>query len=110
LGRHASPAIVWLVAPYLTMVAVFLALSFRLTRRDQFRVTTQDLLVLFLALAVPNLSGDAIGQYHLREIAAVLIVLFYATEFVIAKDSDARVGLDLPALACLVVLGVRGLL
>jgi hypothetical protein len=102
------PLLGWSVAVYLMAVAGALIVAIRVTRRELFRVTPQDLLVLFLALAVPNLSGQAVAQYHLREMIAVLIVLFYATEFVLAKDSGTRLGLNVAALVSLCLIGIRG--
>jgi hypothetical protein len=102
------PLLGWVVGVYLTALAGVLMLAIRVTRREQFRVTPQDLLVLFLAFAVPNFSTEALAQYHLREVVAIVIVLFYATEFVLAKDRDARRGLDLAAFLALAVIGLRG--
>ena len=102
------PFLGWSVAVYLMAVAAVLIVAIRVTRRELFRVTPQDLLVLFLAVAVPNLSGQAVAQYHLREMIAVLIVLFYATEFVLAKDSGTRLGLNVAALLSLCLIGIRG--
>lgn len=102
------PLLGWAVGLYLAALAAVLLVAIRVTRREQFRVTPQDLLVLFLAFAIPNFSAEALAQYHLREVVAIVIVLFYATEFVLAKDRDARRGLDLAAFLALAVIGVRG--
>lgn len=102
------PVLAWVVGVYLAALAGVLLVAIRVTRREQFRVTPQDLLVLFLAFAIPNFSAEALAQYHLREVVAIVIVLFYATEFVLAKDRDARRGLDLAAFLALAVIGVRG--
>jgi heme A synthase len=61
-----------------------------------------------LAFSIPNFSAEALAQYHLREGVAIVIVLFYATEFVLAKDRGARRGLDLAAFLALAVIGLRG--
>jgi UDP-GlcNAc:undecaprenyl-phosphate GlcNAc-1-phosphate transferase len=103
-----KPVLGWVVGVYLAALAGVLLVAIRVTRREQFRVTPQDILVLFLAFAIPNFSAEALAQYHLREVVAIVIVLFYATEFVLAKDRDARRGLDLTAFLALAVIGVRG--
>lgn len=102
------PLLGWAVGVYLAALASVLVVAIRVTRREQFRVTPQDLLVLFLAFAIPNFSSESLAQYHLREIVAIVIVLFYATEFVLAKDRDPRRGLDVAAFLALAVIGVRG--
>jgi hypothetical protein len=102
------PLLGWVVGVYLAALAGVLMVAIRVTRREQFRVTPQDLLVLFLAFSIPNFSAEALAQYHLREGVAIVIVLFYATEFVLAKDRGARRGLDLAAFLALAVIGLRG--
>lgn len=99
----------WMTAVYLTALTVTLIVAIRLTRRELFRVTPRDLLVLFLAVTIPNLVGDAAAQVPIRGIVAALIVMFYAAEFVMAKDSHSRWTLDLAAVLALVILSIRGL-
>lgn len=103
-----QPMLGWMVAAYLGLLTVALIIAIRVSRRGMFQVTPLDLLVLFLALTVPNLSSEAVGQYHVREIIAVLIVLFYASEFVLVEDENSRLGLDVAALLSLGLLGIRG--
>jgi UDP-GlcNAc:undecaprenyl-phosphate/decaprenyl-phosphate GlcNAc-1-phosphate transferase len=103
------PILAWIVAIYLMALTGALLVAIRVTRRAMFRVTPQDLLVLFLGIAVASLTQSALNQFNVREIVAVVIVLFYATEFVLAKDTEARVGLDYAALGALCLIGVRGL-
>lgn len=102
------PVLAWSVAIFLAILTAVLIIAIRVTRREQFSVTPQDLLVLFLALAVPNLSSPAIIEYRVREIVAIVILLFYATEFVLARDGNSRWGLDLAALVSLCLIGVSG--
>jgi UDP-GlcNAc:undecaprenyl-phosphate GlcNAc-1-phosphate transferase len=108
-AASGQPVLAWFVAAYLTALTVALLVAIRVTRRTMFRITPQDLLVLFLGIAVASLAKSALNQFKVSEIVAVVIVLFYATEFVLAKDDDARVGLDVAALGALCLIGVRGL-
>jgi len=99
-----------------------LVLGIRTTRRDMFRVTPQDLLIVFFALVVPNLTSNYITQYHVGEILFRLLVLFYVTEFLLNKESrgpeDAgkakRMALYInrllrySAIACLLLIVVQG--
>ncbi len=107
MGGH--PGRSWAVGLYLAVLTIVLVAAIRVTRRTLFRVTPQDLLILFLAMTVPNLSGEAVREYHLREMAAIMVVLFYAGEFVIAKDPRSRHLVSGAAVVALAFVAARGL-
>jgi len=106
----------------LILMSVVLVIGIRTTRRDLFRVTPQDLLIVFFALVVPNLTSNYIVQYPVGEILFRLLVLFYVTEFLLNKDSREHHGEDkaremalyinrllrYSALVCLLILVVNG--
>ena len=106
----------------LVFMSVVLVLGIRTTRRDLFRVTPQDLLIVFFALVVPNLTSNYIAQYPVGEILFRLLVLFYVTEFLLNKDSRdhrdevkaRRMALYInrllrySAIGCLVLLVING--
>ena len=71
---------------FLLFMSAVLVIGIRTTRRDLFRVTPQDLLIVFFALVVPNLTSNYIVQYPVGEILFRLLVLFYVTEFLLNKD------------------------
>ena len=77
---------------YLISMALFLALCIRMTRRTDFRLDTQDLLVLFLVLVLPLLPFDNIDRLELGHIAIRLAVLFYTCEYVLSM-AQGRLGL-----------------
>lgn len=85
----ASDALVasWLpwLHGYLFILAAVLALAIRMTRREQFRLDTQDLLVLLLVLCVPVLPLEALGRFAVGEVALRLAVLMYSCEFLIGR-------------------------
>ncbi|MBK8909684.1 MAG: undecaprenyl/decaprenyl-phosphate alpha-N-acetylglucosaminyl 1-phosphate transferase [Rhodospirillales bacterium] len=85
-----SAPVAWAVALYLTALCAALGVALRVSRRDLFRVTPQDLLVLMFAIAVPNLAGDVLSGQPIVKVALVLIILFYASEFAIVRDDRAR--------------------
>jgi UDP-GlcNAc:undecaprenyl-phosphate/decaprenyl-phosphate GlcNAc-1-phosphate transferase len=107
LGGH--PGRTWMVGVYLAVLAAVLVVAIRVTRRSLFRVTPQDLLILFLAITVPNLSGEAVARYHMREMVAIMVVLFYAGEFVIARDRRSRHLVTGVAVAALLIVAVQSL-
>ncbi len=106
----------------LIVMSIVLVVGIRVSRHDLFRVTPQDLLIVFFALVVPNLTSNFIAQYPVGEILFRLLVLFYVTEFLLNKDSgghheeeQAREQslyinrlLRYSALACLLILVLNG--
>ncbi len=102
------PAIRWVVGGYLVGLAGVLVVAIRVTRRDLFQVTPQDLLILFLALAIPNLSGDTLEAYRVRQVAVMLIVLFYASEFILTRDDRGWRVIEAASLVSLSLIGIRG--
>ena len=106
----------------LLLMSAVLVLGIRTTRHDLFRVTPQDLLIVFFALVVPNLTSNYIAQYPVGEILFRLLVLFYVTEFLLNEDSRDRYEepqekeiamyinriLKYSALVCLLILVING--
>jgi UDP-GlcNAc:undecaprenyl-phosphate GlcNAc-1-phosphate transferase len=106
----------------LIVMSVVLVIGIRVGRHDLFRVTPQDLLIVFFALVVPNLTSNFIAQYPVGEILFRLLVLFYVTEFLLNKDSRGHHAeeqareqslyinrlLRYSALACLLILVLNG--
>jgi UDP-GlcNAc:undecaprenyl-phosphate/decaprenyl-phosphate GlcNAc-1-phosphate transferase len=106
----------------LLFMSAVLVIGIRTTRRDLFRVTPQDLLIVFFALVVPNLTSNYIARYPVGEILFRLLVLFYVTEFLLNKDSTDRQDagkakrmalyinrlLRYSATACLLLLVIQG--
>jgi len=107
---------------FLVVASAGLVLGIRVTRRDLFRVTPQDLLIVFFALVVPNLTSEYLTRYPVGEIVFRLLVLFYITEFLLSqeqhgRDRDSQVDklmrfinrlLRYSALICLSILVLRG--
>jgi UDP-GlcNAc:undecaprenyl-phosphate GlcNAc-1-phosphate transferase len=90
----------------LLIAAVIVRLRFSADRR--FRVTTLDLLVIFVALAVPNLPGSVVSPQALGMGVAKLLTLFYAMETLLASlDARARLWPALGVLAFLLTCALR---
>jgi len=68
------------------VLAFVLALGIRMTRREQFRLDTQDLLILVMIVVAPLLPFSAISQNAIGEVALRLAVLMYSCEFIIGKS------------------------
>jgi UDP-GlcNAc:undecaprenyl-phosphate GlcNAc-1-phosphate transferase len=77
----------------LALLAIAVAVSMRLSGNRRFEATPLDLLLIFGALALPNLPGLAGAQSNFGFIAAKVVVLCYAVEMVAALGSRLRIGL-----------------
>jgi UDP-GlcNAc:undecaprenyl-phosphate/decaprenyl-phosphate GlcNAc-1-phosphate transferase len=81
-------------------------LRFRLASDRRFRVTPLDVLVIFIAIAVPNLPGSIVTAATLGESIAKLIALMYGVETLLAASAWWW---RLPSLAALGFLGTCAL-
>jgi UDP-GlcNAc:undecaprenyl-phosphate GlcNAc-1-phosphate transferase len=92
---------------YVVLLALVIMLGVRFTRGRTFKVSPLDFLVLFIVLAVPQLTG---GEF--REVGmaiAKLLVVLYAVEFVLGMVNRSRWALRTATLGTLALLGLRGL-
>lgn len=64
-----------------------IVIRFRLASDRRFRVTPLDILVIFIAVAVPNLPGSVISAATVGESIAKLVVLMYAVETLFSAGS-----------------------
>lgn len=78
-----------LINAYCAVTALVLVIALRMTRRNLFRVTPQDLLIVFFALVIPNLTADFFARFPLTDMAFRLLTLFYVTEFLLYRDQPA---------------------
>ena len=63
------------------VLALFVILTLKWTnRREGFRVTPMDFMILLIVFAVSLLPGDYAREYHLGAIAARIVTLFFAYE------------------------------
>ena len=93
----------------LFVLALFLMLSIRMTRREEFRLDTQDLLILLMIVIVPQFPFANMDQLSLGQVVLRLAVLMYACEFVLAKNRTSFRWLNAGAIASLVVLAAHGI-
>ena len=84
-------------------LAVILALAIRMTRREHFRLDTQDLLILVMIMVVPLLPFDSFNRYAIGEFTLRLAVLMYSCEFIVGK-SGGRMLLPINGAALLSML------
>ena len=89
------------------VAAVATAMRLRLMNDRRFELTPLDILVVFMALVVPNLPGS-LGLPHGGALAiAKLVVVFYAIEVLISRSEDKAVWVRIAAASVLAGLTVR---
>lgn len=103
-----SQTISWTINSYLILVAGILAIAILATPRDLFQVTPQDLLIAFVALAVPSLPVDTLAGYPIAGYALRVGLLFYACEYLLSKGDYRYRLLRVSAFASLLIIGLRG--
>lgn len=76
----------WLVG-YMVALLVCLVTAIRMTRRQEFALTTQDLLILLVVILAPLLPFDVLGDHAVGAIALMVAVLMYTSEFVLIRST-----------------------
>jgi UDP-GlcNAc:undecaprenyl-phosphate GlcNAc-1-phosphate transferase len=97
------------IALFVTLVLAIIV-RFRLSSDRSFRITTLDVLVIFVAIAVPNLPGSIAMPATMGESIAKLITLLYGLETLLGAPARWW---RLPSVAALGLLGtcaLRGLI
>lgn len=69
----------------LALLVVLLALVIRTTRKEHFKLDTQDILVLLVLLSAPILNFGQISQNDMVGGIVRLAILLYAAEFVVSR-------------------------
>jgi UDP-GlcNAc:undecaprenyl-phosphate/decaprenyl-phosphate GlcNAc-1-phosphate transferase len=96
----------WVLLP---LLALSVAVSMRLSVHRRFEATPLDLLLIFGALALPNLPGLAGAPSNLGFSAAKLVVLCYAVEMIAALGSRLRTALLGATATFYLLISVRAL-
>jgi len=97
------PPLQWVLFGTLVLAIV---LRFRFASSRRFKLTPLDVLVVFAAIAVPNLPGSIAASATLGESIAKLIALMYATEALLGATGRWW---RLPSVAALIFLGTSAL-
>jgi hypothetical protein len=95
---------------FLGAVALAVVLAVRYSTGDAFRLTPTDFLVTMLVVLVGALpSAHSIAAPAFGGIVIKIIVLFYASEYIIARMKRRWNVLSVATLACLAMIAGRGL-
>jgi UDP-GlcNAc:undecaprenyl-phosphate GlcNAc-1-phosphate transferase len=91
------------------LAATATAVRLRLYNDRRFQLTPLDLIVLFMALVVPNLPGTLHLPHGGALAIAKLVVLFYALEMLVSRSDRGAVWVRLTALSVLAALVIQPL-
>jgi UDP-GlcNAc:undecaprenyl-phosphate/decaprenyl-phosphate GlcNAc-1-phosphate transferase len=91
------------------IIVVFVMLTVKFSKRSKgFRMSTMDFLIIFIAVAVPNLTGRLAQNFNLGLLAVEIIVFFFGFEVLINELREKFGILTTTTLAAMAALCVRG--
>ena len=91
------------------VMVIFIILTLKFTRRQNgFKSTPLDLLVLFMALVVPNLPDAKIRSFNVSLVATKIIVFFFGYEVLMGELRGEYKSLALEFVLILSIICVRG--
>lgn len=90
-----------------SVAAVATAVRLRLQNDRRFQITPLDLIVLFMALVVPNLPGTLSLPHGGALAIAKLVILYYALEILISRSEGGAVWVRIAAASILGGLALR---
>jgi UDP-GlcNAc:undecaprenyl-phosphate GlcNAc-1-phosphate transferase len=102
--------VVWTKGFIFLMLAVTVLVRLRFWRERRFEVTTLDVLVIFIALVLPNLPGLRAAPGNVGLSLVKLVVLLYAVEMLTSHSARVRRWLWASTAAAMGVVAVSGLL
>ena len=91
------------------VLAVAVVVRLRFWRERRFEVTPLDVLVVLMALVLPNLPGLQAAPSNVGLSVAKLVALMYAAEMLIRHSERTRAWLWASAVVAMVAVGLRGL-
>jgi len=92
------------------LIAFFVIVTLRLSRREGFISTPMDFLILFIALVIPNLPDEQIKSYQMGMVAAKIIAFFFSFEVLIGELRGNLSKLAVPIMAGLAIVILKGFL
>jgi UDP-GlcNAc:undecaprenyl-phosphate GlcNAc-1-phosphate transferase len=97
-------------AAFVLLVLLDIAVSKLTKRREGFRSTPLDFLILAIAVGAPNLPEQNLQAYKLGLVAAKTIILYFSFEVLMADLRGKLGGLALAAGIALAALSIKGFL
>jgi UDP-GlcNAc:undecaprenyl-phosphate/decaprenyl-phosphate GlcNAc-1-phosphate transferase len=106
---HRGPMLVWGSWMCIGVAAVATALRSRLLSDRRFQVTPLDLIILFMALVVPNLPGFLALPSGGSAAIAKLVVILYSIEILVSRTDRRAVWFRVVTTSVLAGLTIRSL-
>jgi len=106
---HPDPIISRLCWVAVSVAAIATAIRLRLLNDRRFQVTPLDLIVVFMALVVPNLPGTLRLPQGGALAIAKLVIVFYAIEMLVSRTDDRAVWVRIATASVLAGLTLRSL-
>jgi UDP-GlcNAc:undecaprenyl-phosphate GlcNAc-1-phosphate transferase len=92
-------------------LALFVVLTLKWTgRKEGFRMTPMDFLIIFIVFAVSVLPGGYAKEYHLGPVAARIVTLFFAYEVLIGELRSELGFVAMTTAGALFLVALRGIL
>ena len=110
INTGESPLFVAAKSVLFPVMAAAVVIRMRTTRQRRFEVTTLDVLVVIIALVLPNLPGLQGTPSNLGLSVVKLIVLLYAVEMLTGHSERVRAWLWRASAVALGLVALRGLL
>ncbi len=89
-------------------LVILILLTLKFSRRQGFKSTPMDFLILFIALVVPNLPDEHIQSFHMGLIAAKTIAMFFTFEVMLGELRTDLHKLLPYVMIALVIVVIRG--
>jgi UDP-GlcNAc:undecaprenyl-phosphate GlcNAc-1-phosphate transferase len=96
------------VTGLLIFLTLFLLLSIRMTRKDDFTLDTQDLLLLLAVVFLPLLPFETLDSYSVSRIVLTAFLLLYGVEFLINTGRGSVKAVNVSSIASLALIGIIG--
>ncbi len=106
-----SKRLMWAYNLSFAGLVFFVILTLKFTRRKEgFRATPMDFLILFIALVVPNLPAVHLQNYYLGMLTSKIIALFFSYEVLIGELRGKLKRLSMAVIFSLFAIFLRGML
>lgn len=90
-------------------LVLFAILTVKFSKRTMgFKTTPMDFLIIFIALALPNLPDEHIRSYHMGLVAAKIIALFFSYEVLAGELRGQLNRIGLATIVAIVAVTMRG--
>ena len=90
------------------VLILFVFLTLKFTRRNGFKTNPMDILIILIALVIPNLPDQGIRSWQLGLVAAKIIVFYFTYEIIKGELRLDKNRLEVACIASLLIIAARG--